>query len=58
MQVPYAKMWYPKYYENVAAHLRDGAELIVTAQSAANVINILCTAERSSAQGGAPLPLA
>ena len=43
---------------NLADHFRTGAPLMVSGESAAKVINVLCTAERSSLQGGVPLPLA
>jgi scyllo-inositol 2-dehydrogenase (NADP+) len=39
------------YYENVSAHLNDGAPLAVTAQQAREVIRILDAAVRSAAAG-------
>lgn len=57
MRVPYHDSSRQEYYDNVADHLCDGKELMVTPESAALVINILETAGRSSQQGGVPLPL-
>jgi len=45
------------YYQNVANHLIMGERLVVTAEQARRVTSILETAERSSEQGGKPLPL-
>ena len=45
-------------FNNLAAHFREGAPLMVSGESAARVIDVLCTAERSSLQGGIALPLA
>ena len=56
--VSYAKGQPQKYYDNIADHLCDGKPLMVSAESAAKVINVFSTAERSFAQGGVPLPLA
>lgn len=58
MEVPYQKTVPQRYYDNLADHFREGTPLLVTGESAARVINVLCTAERSSEQGGVPLPLA
>ena len=58
MEVPYRKTVPQLYYDNIADHFRKGTPLAVTGQSAARVIDVLCTAERSSLQGGVPLPLA
>lgn len=58
MEVAYRKSPTQAYYDNIAAHMLDGKPLLVSGESAAKVINVLCTAERSSAQGGTPLPLA
>lgn len=58
MEVPYRKTVPQLYYDNLADHFRTGAPLMVSGESAAKVINVLCTAERSSLQGGVPLPLA
>lgn len=55
--VPYVKTSPQAYYDNVAAHLKDGTALLVTGESAARVINVLCAAERSAAQGNVPQPL-
>jgi scyllo-inositol 2-dehydrogenase (NADP+) len=57
MEIGYQKTVTQRYYDNLAAHLWDGTPLLVTAESAARIINILTTAERSHAQGGVPLPL-
>ncbi len=56
-EIGYRHTSWKQYYDNIAAHMLDGAPLLVTGESAAENINILCTAERSYAQGGAPLPL-
>ena len=58
MEVSYRNVPAQRFYDNVAVHLCDGAPLMVSAESAAKVINVLCTAERSHAKGGIPLPLA
>jgi len=58
MHVPYPKSNAQAFYDNIAAHMAGAAELLVTGPSAAKVINVLCTSERSAKQGGAPLPLA
>ena len=57
VQVPYAKTTTQAYYDNIAAHLADGTPLLVDGESAARVINVLCTSTRSAAQGSIPLPL-
>ena len=57
-EVQYQKTAWQKYYDGIAASLCDGAPLLVTPESAAKVINVFSTAERSFAQGGVPLPLA
>lgn len=56
--VAYRKASPQAFYDNVLQHATGKAPLMVTGESAANVINVLQTAERSSAQGGKPLPLA
>ncbi len=43
------------FYRNVADHLLIGEPLAVTPESARRVIEVICLAEQSSAQGGAPL---
>ncbi len=58
VQVPYVKMPTQAFYDNVAAHLADKTPLLVSADSAARVINVLCAARQSAAQGSMPLPLA
>lgn len=40
------------YYRNVCSHLRDGEELVITAESAGRVICVLDCANRSAAAGG------
>lgn len=57
MTVPYCKTVPQKYYDNIAAALYGEAPVMVSAESAARIIDIFCTAERSHAQGGAVLPL-
>ena len=42
---------HPKYYENIAAHILDGAELDVKPEQARRVIAIMETAEISSKSG-------
>ncbi|MHB9026327.1 MAG: Gfo/Idh/MocA family protein [Armatimonadota bacterium] len=56
-EITYRKTVPQAYYDNIADHLQNGAPLLVSPESAAKNINILCTAERSSRQGGIPLPL-
>jgi predicted dehydrogenase len=58
MQVPYQATVPQLYYDNIAAHFRSGAPLAVSGESAARVIDVITTAERSSLQGGVPLELA
>ncbi|MHB9134326.1 MAG: Gfo/Idh/MocA family protein [Armatimonadota bacterium] len=58
MAVPYRQTVAQKYYDNVASRLLHGTPLMVTAESAARLINIFNTAEQSSLQGGVLLPLA
>ena len=57
MEVGYQRTVPQKYYDNIAAHMTEGVPLMVSAESAAKIINIFCTAERSHAKGGVPLPL-
>ena len=57
MEVQYQKTVPQKFYDNIADHLTKGTRLLVSAESAARVINVLCTAERSHQRGGVPLPL-
>ena len=42
---------HPKYYENIAAHILDGAELDVKPEESRRVIAIMETAEVSSKSG-------
>ncbi len=58
LSVPYVKRETQEYYNDIAAALTEGKAPMVSGESAALVINVLCTAERSAAQGGVPLPLA
>ena len=58
MEVNYRKSPAQAYYDNIAAHMLEGKPLLVSGESAAQVINVLCTAERSHQQGGTPLALA
>jgi len=46
-----------QYHENLRAHLRDGTPLLVTAESAARVIQIIESAQISHASGGIPISL-
>lgn len=55
--VPYVKSPIQAYYDNIAAHMRDGTPLLVSGESAARVINVLCAASRSAANGSIPEPL-
>ena len=48
---------YPAFYADLAAHFRNGAPPLVTAESAARIIQILNAAEESHAHGGAPAVL-
>ena len=57
MEVKYARTQPQKYYDNIADHLCEGKPLLVSPESAAMVINVLCAAERSHLKGGAPVPL-
>lgn len=56
IDVPYRDGHWDGYYANVAAHLCEGAELIIDPVQARQVIAVLETAERSSA-AGVTLPL-
>jgi len=40
-----------RYYENVAGHIADGEELVITAQWARRAIHVLDLADRSAARG-------
>lgn len=53
-----AEARWQRYYQNIANHLIMDEQLVVTAAQARRVIGILELAEKSSRQGGAPLPLA
>lgn len=58
IRIPYVKTNTQAFYDNVAAHLRDGTALLVPAETAAKVINVLCASDRSATQGGALMTLA
>lgn len=53
MKVPFLPGEHQKYYENIAAHILDGAKLIVTAEDARRVIGVVEYAGRSAAAGKA-----
>ncbi len=57
MTLPYVPTVPQKYYDNIADALCDGKQPMVSAESAARIIDVFCTTERSYAQGGTPLPL-
>lgn len=44
------------YYKNIAAHLSEGAELVVTPESARRIISVIETAEKSAKEGRALVP--
>ncbi len=54
--IPYVKPP-TEYYENLANHLQKGEPLLVKAESAAEIIRVLETAEVSHESGGAPIAL-
>jgi len=54
-QIPFAESDWDGFYRSLAAHLRDGAELQVTPESAGRVINALDACYRSAAAGGDPV---
>ena len=57
IEVKYKQSEWPKYYENIAAHLLRGEELVVKPEEARRVIAIMETAEKSSKSGKAePVP--
>jgi len=53
MKVPFLPGEHHKFYENIAAHILDGAKLIITAEDARRVIGIIEYAERSAKAGKA-----
>lgn len=55
-KMPYLKDNWPAFYNNIAAHLTEGAELAVTPESARRIISVIETAERSAAAGKALAP--
>ena len=54
VDIPYTKTTAQEYYNNIAAHLTEGAPLLVSGESAAEVIKVLCAGTRSAANGGQP----
>lgn len=56
-EIKYGKTYWSRFYDNLVDHFLNGAELLVSAESAAQNINILNTAQISSSKGGVPLPL-
>ena len=57
LEIKYGKTHWSRFYDNLIDHMVNGAELLVSAESAAQNINILKTAEESSILGGIPLKL-
>ena len=56
-EVKYKESTWPEYYQNLAAHLLDGAPLEVTPESARRVIAVIETAEKSATSGKSePVP--
>lgn len=55
-KVPYFKDRHAAFYENIAAHLTTGAELIVTPEQTRRIIAVIETTERS-AKAGKELPV-
>jgi len=56
IEVRYKQGEWPKYYENIAAHLLRGEELVVKPEESRRVIAIMETAEKS-AKSGKPEPV-
>jgi scyllo-inositol 2-dehydrogenase (NADP+) len=56
MHVPYKSDDWQAYYNNIAAHLKDGAELEVKPEEARRVIAIFQAAEKSSKSGKTEKP--
>jgi len=56
LNVPYQKTNWQAYYDNIASHLRDGAELDVKPEEARRVIAILEAADRSARSGATVVP--
>ena len=46
-----------EYYERIAKTIKDGEPLLVSAESAALIINVICAAEKSASKGGVPVKL-
>jgi scyllo-inositol 2-dehydrogenase (NADP+) len=51
VKVPYKKTYWQAYYDDIAAHLTDGAELDVKPEEGRRIIAILEAAERSALTG-------
>ncbi|MCX6361289.1 MAG: Gfo/Idh/MocA family oxidoreductase [Armatimonadetes bacterium] len=56
IEVPYKKTDWQAYYNDIAAHLTQGAELDVKPEQARRIIAILEAAERSSKSGHTEIP--
>lgn len=54
--VPYFKDRHAAFYENIAAHLMEGAELLVTPEQTRRIVAVIETTERS-AKAGKELPV-
>lgn len=46
-----------EYYERIARHFNAGEPIFISPESAALVINVICSAERSAKKGGVPVKL-
>jgi predicted dehydrogenase len=53
MKIPFLPGEHQKFYENIAAHILDGAKLVITAEDARRVIGIIEYAEKSAKAGKA-----
>lgn len=51
VKINYLSSDWAAYYQNIADHLSEGADLVVTAESARRIISIIETAEKSATQG-------
>ncbi|MCS7223603.1 MAG: Gfo/Idh/MocA family oxidoreductase [Armatimonadetes bacterium] len=56
-EIPYQQGQWHRFYENLADHFRTGAPLAIAPEKARRVIAIMEMAEKSSRQGGRPLPI-
>ncbi|MDE2742146.1 MAG: hypothetical protein OXI58_11195, partial [Gemmatimonadota bacterium] len=54
-EVPFAESNWDAYYENIFAHLRGRADLVITPESAGRVIGVLEAANISAARGSVPI---